>query len=339
MEGHFLSVAVCTYNGEQYILEQLNSILSQNIPVDEIVVGDDGSTDNTVEVVRSRLSESSVQWSVIQNEKNLGYRKNFENVIAHTKGDLIFLCDQDDVWVPEKTEKIIREFDADPTCLMVFTDAYVTDSQLNVREGSLWDSFYLSENIDSFSDSWEMLLNGYYITGATACIKRELFEKSIPFSDIWVHDGWLGIHAAMYGTVRALPEKLIYYRQHDSNQIGVRGEATIRDKIRKKKEILQKGAEGQLRIHREDRDRWREFYRKYKDTLPPEKKVQVRNAAKMFTELSRLPQMSVLKRTRLILDYYRKGYYQLYCKHGKGVMMGDLLFLSWRRKDSSMETD
>ena len=74
-------------------------------------------------------------------------------------------------------------------------------------------------------------------------------------------------------------------------------------------------------------------------TLPPEKKVQVRNAAKMFTELSRLPQMSVLQRTRLILDYYRKGYYQLYCKHGKGVMMGDLLFLSWRRKDSSTETN
>ena len=334
---HFLSVAICTYNGGQYIEEQLNSILSQDVPVDEIVIGDDGSKDDTLDIAKRVLKNSGVRWSVIQNETNLGYRKNFENVIAHTKGDLIFLCDQDDVWVQGKVGRILREFDADCNCLMVFSNGFVTDSDLNVQKGSLWDDFYLSENIDSFRDSWEMLLNGYYITGATACIRRELFEKSIPFSSIWVHDGWLGIHAAMYGTVRAIPEKLIYYRQHGTNQIGDKGEKTLQEKIKKKMEILRKGAEGQLRIHREDRDRWVEFYRKYKDTLPPEKKKQVRGATVMFTQLSRLPAMSAAESIKMILSFYKKGYYKMYCKHEKGVMLGDLLFLSVLHKDKNRD--
>ena len=102
-----ISVAICTYNGEKYIREQLESILNQEYSVDEIVVGDDGSSDRTIEVAEKILKTSDVSYRILRSTTNIGYRKNFERTIAATKGEIIFLSDQDDVWKRNKVKVVM----------------------------------------------------------------------------------------------------------------------------------------------------------------------------------------------------------------------------------------
>ena len=120
MKKYSISVAICTYNGEQFIESQLESICSQNYPVDEIVICDDGSTDKTVQKANDFLKEHFQEYRIIENQQNLGFRKNFEKAIGITQGEIIFLCDQDDVWKKDKVEKMVEAFQVNDKCLMVF---------------------------------------------------------------------------------------------------------------------------------------------------------------------------------------------------------------------------
>ena len=99
-----ISVAMTTYNGEKYVKEQLESILEQTKPVDEIVIMDDKSTDETVEIIKKIQEKSEVKIILEVNKENVGYIENFRRAIKKTKGDIIFLCDQDDVWYKGKVE-------------------------------------------------------------------------------------------------------------------------------------------------------------------------------------------------------------------------------------------
>src|SRR4030095_10826576 len=124
------SVAMCTYNGARYVGEQLDSIASQTRPPDELVVCDDRSSDETVQIVEQFAASAKFPVSLEVNSQNLGSTKNFEKAIEICEGDLIALADQDDVWVPSKLEIIEREFDAVPASGLVFTDAEVVDKNL-----------------------------------------------------------------------------------------------------------------------------------------------------------------------------------------------------------------
>jgi len=114
-----LSVALCTYNGEKFIEQQINSILNQSISIDEIVICDDQSTDKTVEILKKLQSEHKAI-VVIENEINLRSTKNFEKAISLCTGDFIFLSDQDDVWNAQKVEKTLAIFKENPTAEGVF---------------------------------------------------------------------------------------------------------------------------------------------------------------------------------------------------------------------------
>ena len=245
MKKHYISVAMCTYNGAKYVAEQLNSIINQTYPVDEIVIGDDGSTDDTVGIVKNILESSKMEYLIIQNKVNLGYRKNFENVIANTKGDIIFLSDQDDVWANGKVETLVNDLEQDKDYLLAFSDAYLVDSKLNKKTESLWESVCYTKNKRNFKSWTELFCSGYYVTGATVAFRKELFEKAYPFSDIWHHDGWLAIFAAMYGKVYEEKEKLILYRQHENNQIGAVTGTSLIEKIKIKIDILKKISKNQ----------------------------------------------------------------------------------------------
>jgi glycosyltransferase involved in cell wall biosynthesis len=119
-----ISVAMCTYNGSKHIKEQLESIIYQTRKPDEIIICDDCSSDNTVEIAQNLLSVSTIKSTIIRNEINLGFRKNFEKAIGLCHGDIVFLSDQDDVWLPEKIEKVANIFDNDEEVIMAFHDAY-----------------------------------------------------------------------------------------------------------------------------------------------------------------------------------------------------------------------
>lgn len=113
MKNFTTSVVIATYNGEKYIGEQLESIFEQTFLPDEVIISDDLSTDNTATIVENYIKENGLedQWKLIINEENLGWRKNFINLIKKASGDIIFTCDQDDVWKKNKIEMMVSEFE------------------------------------------------------------------------------------------------------------------------------------------------------------------------------------------------------------------------------------
>ena len=171
-----ISVALCTYNGEQYIREQLESILTQTVKVDEIVVCDDGSTDNTLQIIEELAGNTDTAIHIYRNETNLGPAKNFQKAINLCSGDIIFLSDQDDVWMPEKAATITNYFRQNPQISVVFTDGNLTDGEKNI--GSLWHSLGITPNAQkAINDGFgiELFACESRATGATMAV-RSTFE-------------------------------------------------------------------------------------------------------------------------------------------------------------------
>lgn len=225
-----ISVAMCTFNGAQYIVEQLESMAAQTLLPAEIVVSDDGSTDGTIALLKQtweRLSEHSselrtVKLTVISNKSSLGVTKNFEQAIAATTKPFIFLADQDDLWFPQRLEVETAQLKAGAG--FVFGDAQLINSSGEPLGHSLFEALSLSsaEQSGIVSHPVDVLLKRNIVTGATAAFTRSVFDNAAPFPAGWVHDEWLAMVAALSGEQFAVTESLIGYRQHDSNQIGVK---------------------------------------------------------------------------------------------------------------------
>ena len=201
-----ISVALAAYNGEKYITEQLNSILRQLGPEDEIIISDDGSSDRTHELIAGFCS---AQIKVFQNPGK-GVISNIENAIRNTSGDIIFLCDQDDVWLPDKVSIIKKRF-SESRAHLVVSDAYIVNENLEVLE----DSFFKLMN--SGSGFFKNFVKNTFI-GCCIAFKKELKDIVLPFpQNIPMHDSWIGLLAELKGEVLFIPEKLIYYRRHGDN--------------------------------------------------------------------------------------------------------------------------
>ena len=201
-----ISVALATYNGEKYILEQLNSILPQLGLEDEIIVSDDGSGDNTLELIAGFCS---AKIKVFKNPEK-GVINNVENAISHTSGDIIFLCDQDDVWLPDKVSVIKKRFSESKANLVV-SDAYIVNESLEVIQDSF---FKLMNSGNGFIKNF--IKNTF--PGCCMAFKKEIKDIILPFPEnIPMHDSWIGLLAELEGEVLFIPEKLVYYRRHGDN--------------------------------------------------------------------------------------------------------------------------
>jgi len=219
------SVALCTYNGARFILEQLESIAGQTHLPDEVLVFDDCSTDGTLDIVGQFAAKAPFKLLYSQNQLQLGVAKNFERAISSCTGDVIFLCDQDDVWFPEKVATMLPLFIADERVGLVFSNALVVDSRLNPLGYTVWDTFRLDKNGRAELDSDQalsFLIKRTVVTGATAAFRATLREKILPISPIFMHDAWIVFVAASYARITSVDVPLIMYRQHDNNVIGGR---------------------------------------------------------------------------------------------------------------------
>lgn len=231
-----ISVAICTYNGEKYIQEQLNSILNQEKPIDEIVICDDGSTDNTMSICQSVLSNTNIKYILKKNEQNLGFIKNFYQAMSLCSGDIIFLCDQDDVWFKNKTNLISHVFEENENAQLVFSNALVTNEKLETINELFNTLNFSTSYFENQEKAFKKLLNDNFVVGATATIRKDFLNKVSDFDNGWAHDSWLAIIATLYNGLFFIDEPLIYYRQHSSNTIGLNQE----NKLNKVKTTLKK---------------------------------------------------------------------------------------------------
>ena len=222
------SVAICTYNGARFISEQLGSILSQTQKPTEVVVIDDASSDDTARLVESfsqRFRDAGVRLQVIVNARNLGYIKNFEKAVLSCHEELIFLCDQDDVWHQDKLESMRACFEDRPSLMLAYSDAQIVDPELKslgFTQSVALDVGREELQLIKAGRAYEALLVRNLVTGATVAFRRSLLDFAVPFPTCWIHDEWLAIMAAAVGEVHFLSRPLVDYRQHGSNQIGMR---------------------------------------------------------------------------------------------------------------------
>lgn len=219
-----VSVALCTYNGARYVPEQLESIASQTRLPYELVVCDDRSTDNTVDIVQAFASHAPFPVRVFVNDRTLGSTKNFEQAIQLCEGDLIALSDQDDVWRPRKLERMVAAFAASPGVGAVFTDGEVVDDRLRPLGYRLWEAAgFGPSRRERFEhgQAVEVLLENDVVTGATLAFRRDFLKAILPIPAIWVHDAWITLLIAALGRVAIIDEPLVLYRHHSRQQIGV----------------------------------------------------------------------------------------------------------------------
>jgi glycosyltransferase involved in cell wall biosynthesis len=222
------SVAMCTYNGEKHIKNQLGSILNQSLAIDEIIICDDGSNDKTIEIITQFQLEYPNIISLYRNSINLGSNKNFEKAFSLCTGDYIFLSDQDDIWKKNKVEKIIQYFSENESAEAVFSNAeLINDDNKTFTNISLWDSKGFMENqlskpIDLFQ---HITFKSNTVTGATLCIKQEIKSLILPIPDIpkFYHDEWIAVIIASRRKLEYITDELISYRIHSGQQIGAKG--------------------------------------------------------------------------------------------------------------------
>jgi glycosyltransferase involved in cell wall biosynthesis len=308
-----VSVALGTHNGEAFLDEQLASILEQSHPVDEIVLSDDASTDGTVElaerlVAAHRASGGRAELRVLRNRPALGVTANFEQALRAATGDLIALADQDDVWRPDRVARALEAFAERPERQLVASDATLIDAEGVELGRSLFATLGLDDAVRDRldgSDAFDELLHRNLLTGATVMVRRDLVHRAAPFPGSWVHDEWLAIVASVTGGLAVLPDRLIGYRQHGANQIGVT-------------ELGWSGRMAKLREPRTDRNarllaRAADLAGRLPGIASVDASVTERLAAKLEHERVRsaLP-AARLRRVRPILREWRTGRYASY---------------------------
>lgn len=197
---------MASYNGGQYIKQQLLSILKQLDENDEIIVSDDGSADNTINIIRG-LSDKRIK--IIEGPQTDSPIKNFEHALNASKGDIIFLADQDDVWVDGKVRTCVNEL-RDHYC--VVTDAFVTDEKLNISSSS-----FFSLNKTKKDRLYNLFIKNGYL-GCCMAFRREVLEIALPFpKDIPMHDIWIGNVAAFKFGVSFIHRPLLLFRRHQES--------------------------------------------------------------------------------------------------------------------------
>lgn len=227
------SVALCSFNGEKFLRQQIDSILKQTLPVDELIISDDGSLDGTVEIIREYKQKHSNLFKIIINPSQLGTIKNFENAVSVCTGEIIFLSDQDDIWLPEKVKETVDFFSKQKNALLLFTNAFLIDDNNNKLKGSLWEKWEFTKSMqhqwkDNKVAFQDLLANRNKVTGATVAFRASLIKSTIPISvrrGYW-HDAWFALHAAAMNGLFFSIRPLIKYRIHSEQQIGINMKAT-----------------------------------------------------------------------------------------------------------------
>ncbi len=239
-----ISVAITTYNGEKYILEQLSSIMNQIRKPDEVVIIDDASTDGTPHIIKDFIEENQLtDWRFIENKENLGFIKNYRKALLETEGDVIFLCDQDDVWFEDKIESISSVMAQNPQILALNTAFLIIDENGEVRQTSSKKNNFglidklLKKRLEKIALSSEFHSN--ISPGCTMAVTKEIADSYVRLSKCELpHDYEMNVMAAAKGGLYFYDAALIKYRLHGDNLIGLSPKDASRIQIAKERLAL-----------------------------------------------------------------------------------------------------
>ena len=228
--GSSISVALCTYNGERFLPLQLASILRQSRLPDEVVIHDDGSTDATHQLLIDFQRTAPFPVTIHINPQNLGSTRNFEQAILACRGDLVALCDQDDIWHPDRLARSQEELAHHPEAGLVFSNADIIDDNGTPLGFTLWENFAFDRQSLEALQAGDMLplTRRTFVTGATVVFRSRFAKICFPSGQHWLHDGWLTMLIACLATIRPIDEPLISYRFHAAQQVGL-GPATANE--------------------------------------------------------------------------------------------------------------
>ncbi|MBR3306619.1 MAG: glycosyltransferase [Lachnospiraceae bacterium] len=301
------SVALCCYNGERFIEDQLDSIISQSCPPDEIVLLDDCSRDRTADIAQRVLEAGGIRYRLIRNEENLGVKRSFVKCINACRGDVIFTSDQDDIWQRDKIKHMMVEYATDPDCVFVFSNGELVGAELEPLGNDVWSALNLRRAglCDHVSqEKYRQLLMYYWAVPGTMMSFRSGFARKafpIPAEGGWLHDSWLAITAPIYGNVAAIDKNLTLYRQHGKNTVGVKAVK----RSGREEDITQ--IQKVLFYLKRHRDRLKTLVEAKGEEMPADYREEIGNYIKLFDELSFYEDSSNIRKALFLMQRMADG--------------------------------
>ncbi len=294
-----IDILLATYNGEKYISEQIESILCQTYQNFRILIRDDGSSDNTVKIIKKYVDEYPQKIVFIEDDKKGGSAaKNFFHLINYANSDYVMFCDQDDYWLPDKVEVTYKSMlklekrNSKNTPILVFASYKAVDSKLNpinIKEKN--------NQIAKYKLDFSHLLVQNYVTGCLMMCNKALYSNCGEYDDkILMHDWWLALLASCLGVVYHVPKKVMYYRQHGNNEVGAVDVKSLKYRIGK---FLDKKTKKMQYLYLSQAQL---FYKRYKKIIGNETTSQLEHFISIYNE-----PLKVKRQYQLIKGHYLKS--------------------------------
>ncbi|MDD5064775.1 MAG: glycosyltransferase family 2 protein [Phycisphaerae bacterium] len=221
-----IDILLATYNGEKYLTQQIDSIVAQTYKDWQLLIRDDLSTDNTVNIIKNYTRRCPDKIRLIEDSKgHLGLVRNFEALLESSQSEFIMFCDQDDIWLPNKIELTLNAMEAagktqPNTPLLIHTDLKVVDETLTPIAESFWKLHRISPENDC---QLKKIIYRNIVTGCTVMINKKAKEISMPFSpEARIHDWWIALNVVKNGKIIHVTTTTVLYRQHTANIIGAK---------------------------------------------------------------------------------------------------------------------
>ena len=228
IENKKIDILMATYNGEKYLVEQLDSIINQTYHNWNLLIRDDNSTDKTLEIIQNYHKKDKRIKILKDNKGNLGIVRNFEELLKSSESEFIMFSDQDDIWVENKLDMYLKMIEKIKNKgFMIHSDAILFDKN---KSNILKDTFISKKAINR---GLENVFFNYFVQGATILISKEIKNFILPFpKEVYLHDRYIHLISELFFERIFVNKALIYYRQHGDNQIGAKN--TIRELLSKR---------------------------------------------------------------------------------------------------------
>ena len=273
---------MATYNGEKYLVEQLDSIINQTYHNWNLLIRDDNSTDKTLEIIQNYHKKDKRIKILKDNKGNLGIVRNFEELLKNSESEFIMFSDQDDIWVENKLDMYLKMIEKIKNKgFMIHSDAILFDKN---KSNILKDTFISKKAINK---GLENVFFNYFVQGATILISKEIKNFILPFpKEVYLHDRYIHLISELFFERIFVNKALIYYRQHGDNQIGAKN--TIRELLSKRY------------FDERDRQLIKVIYNKYGSLLTEDKKKLIEEYFKITDiEKNRFNRFLNLKKSKI----------------------------------------